>query len=106
MVPYLNMPGCIVLMTVWRFQKVPQNCGALILVTAPLDAKAQKGSRGRSSGVNLVVEWFWLWPRKFLAVLCDNRMPASVPIGTVCNGSYCYARNILRVGLVYMMYLV
>ena len=61
MIPYLSMPGCMVVMTVWRSQKVPQKCGALILVTGPLDAKVPKGSRGRWDGVkNLMMQWFWL----------------------------------------------
>jgi hypothetical protein len=48
-------------MTVWRYQKVPQNCSALILVKGPLDAKAPKDSRGSWDGVkNLVMQWFWL----------------------------------------------
>jgi len=61
MIPYLSVPGCMFVMRVWRSQEVPQNCGALIVVTGPLDAKAPKGSRGRWDSVkNLVMQWFWL----------------------------------------------
>jgi len=61
MIPYLSMPGCMVVMTVWRSQKVPHNFGALKLVTGSLDAKAPKGSRGRWDDVkNLMMQSFWL----------------------------------------------
>jgi hypothetical protein len=51
----------MVVMTVWRSQKVSQNCGALVLMTDPLDAKAPKDSSGSWDDVkNLVMQWFWL----------------------------------------------